>query len=289
MIRFYTDHHFSIGHSHFIGGKPCQDYSVSGVFGNSAFAVVSDGCSTGGQTDVGARVVALSTAEAIKKHFALKLEINLWQKAVISGARTMLGLESKDMLATCIYACVTPEGGYINLQGDGVIAIKDLWGDIYMSRIEWSDNMPFYPAYSENGLEGFISAHGGDLDAPRLKKEDVRRMRSGYDVELDIKNLSLREGISGINMFLDPAKMKDTEFVALFSDGIAQVDGMDWKDAVCEFLAFKNVAGEFAKRRMIRGIKDAQKSGKGPIDDISCAVIRIENEKNSEDDCHGSG
>lgn len=297
MIRFYPDHHFNIGQAHFIGGKPCQDYAVSGTYNNSAFAVVSDGCSTGGQTDVGARIIALSTAEAIKKHLALGLgaideqaafKVNLWQKAAMAGVRSMLGLEPKDMLATCIYACVTPDGGYINLQGDGVVAIKDWRGNIFMSRIEWLENMPFYPAYAENGLDGFISAHGGDLKAERLKREDARRMKGGCEIEPETKWLSLRDGIGGINLFFEPVKMKDIEFIALFSDGIAQFEGLDWKDAVCEFMAFKNVAGAFAKRRMIRGIKDAQKSGRGPIDDISYAVIRTENESNSEGDGYGS-
>ena len=299
MIRFYTDHYFSIGHAHFVGGKPCQDYAASGVFGDSAFAIVSDGCSTGGKTDVGARVIALSTAEAIRRHFALNagkdaineealLKINLWQKAVISGARNMLGLEAKDMLATSFYACVTPEGGCINLQGDGVVAIKDLRGNIYMSRIEWSDNMPFYPAYAESGLEGFIAAHGGDLKALKVKKEYVRRIRDGDELEAGHKELSLKERVGGISMFIDPVKLEHIEFIALFSDGITQVDGMDWKDAVREFLAFKNITGEFAKRRMIRGIKDAQESGKGPIDDIAYAVIRIGREENSEEDGHDS-
>lgn len=293
MIRFYTDHYFSIGRAHFVGGKPCQDYSVSGIYNGSAFAVVSDGCSTGGQTDVGARIVALSTAEAIKRHLALGDEasgeqaiykINLWQKAVIAGARSMLGLESKDMLATCVYAFMTPDGGYISLQGDGVIAVKDLWGNVYVSKIEWMENMPFYPAYAQNGLNGFITAHGGDLKATRLKREDFHRTQSGSVIETGNSNLSLQEGINGINLFFDPAKMKEIEFIALFSDGVTQIDGIDWKEAVADFLAFKNVTGEFAKRRMIRGVKDSQKKGRGPLDDISYAVIRIEDGKKSEDD-----
>jgi len=57
---------------------------------------------------------------------------------------------------------------------------------------------------------------------------------------------------------------------------VTQIDGVDWKDAVVQFLAFKNTAGEFAKRRMIRGIKDANKKGRGPFDDISYAVIGVQ-------------
>ena len=291
MVKLYADHYFSIGHVHLTGGKPCQDYALSGVYENSAFAIVSDGCSTGGQTDVGARVTALSTSEAIKRHLAFGKElsvtdavakINMWQMAAISGARNILGLEAKDMLATCIYACVTPEGGYLNIQGDGVVAVKDLWGNIYMSRVEWAENTPFYPAYIEGGLDNFISAHGGDLSAKRVKKENFRRMNDGREIEIGTEDFSLAEGLRGVSLFFDPPKMKDIAFIALFSDGVAQIDGMDWKDAVYEFMSFKNFAGVFAKRRMIRGIKNSQKTSRGPMDDIAYAVIRFDDEKNAE-------
>ncbi|QQG46607.1 MAG: protein phosphatase 2C domain-containing protein [Candidatus Niyogibacteria bacterium] len=285
MTGFYTDHYFSMGQAHFIGGKPCQDYSLSGVCGEAAFAIVSDGCSTGGQTDVGARVIALSTAEAIKRHLTFDREpfderavekVNLWQKAVISGARSMLGLEEKDMLATCLHACLAANGGYVNLQGDGVLAIKNRAGRVFMSKFEWSDNIPFYPAYAERGLGGFVAAHRGDLNSIRLT-EEIYIWDQGNFTFGGVKNFTLSEGMRGITIFLDASDVENNALTALFSDGIAQIDGMDWKNAVIEFLAFKNLAGEFAKRRMIRGIKDARKRGRGPIDDIAYAVIRAEN------------
>src|SRR3989344_1803041 len=68
MLRFSTDHYFHIGSAHYRNGKPCQDYALSGVYGPVACAVVSDGCSTGRHTDVGARVLTLSTLQAIRDH-----------------------------------------------------------------------------------------------------------------------------------------------------------------------------------------------------------------------------
>jgi serine/threonine protein phosphatase PrpC len=77
-------------------------------------------------------------------------------------------------------------------------------------------------------------------------------------------------------MVFNALEMEEIEFIALFSDGVTQVDGVDWEDAVVELLSYKGTAGEFVKRRMIRAIKDWQKIGKGPTDDIACAVIGIE-------------
>ncbi len=64
-MKFHTDHHFIIGHGHLADGKPCQDYTLSGLVGGGAYAVVSDGCSSAGQTDIGSRIIAITTGNAI--------------------------------------------------------------------------------------------------------------------------------------------------------------------------------------------------------------------------------
>lgn len=284
MVKLYTDHYFHIGNVHLTSGKPCQDYAISDVHNDIALAVISDGCSTGGNTDVGARILALSTATAIREHWtvnrnalgqAVPQEINFCQKIVLAGTRQILGLLPSDMLATCIYAYISPLGGFIHVQGDGVVALKYQDGRIAILRFEWEDNTPFYPAYNENDLLNFIKAHGDDLKALRLSEKKWVQYDSGKLFESDIKH-SLSEGIQGITINISAETLSELVFIAIFSDGITQIDNLDWKNSVTEFMAFKNTTGEFAKRRMIRGIKDVQKIGKGPIDDISYAVIRIE-------------
>ena len=66
MRRYTTDSVFAIGASHVATGKACQDYTLSRASDTYAYAIVSDGCSSGGMTDVGARVLALATATAIR-------------------------------------------------------------------------------------------------------------------------------------------------------------------------------------------------------------------------------
>jgi hypothetical protein len=101
----------------------------------------------------------------------------------------------------------------------------------------------------------------------------------------------------GINFSLSTPDLPAIEYIAVFSDGICQIDGgsiqsitkgpdapflergyLDWRDAVTALLDFKTNHGEFAKRRMVRAIKDSLGYGRGPQDDISYAVIRIEHE-----------
>jgi hypothetical protein len=189
----------------------------------------------------------------------------------------MLGLERVDMLATCGYVYITKRGGFVHIQGDGVVGIKYRDGRIKMSRYEWADNTPFYPSYGEGGIEKFVGAHGGDLEAKRLSCSTVIRKTDGSYTEESSQEFTLREGLEGVVTKISQEELDEVEFVAVFSDGITQVDQVDWRDAVISMFAFKNTAGEFAKRRMMWEIKNLQKTGKGPVDDISYAVVRIDN------------
>jgi len=285
VIRFYTDHYFQIGSAHYSNGKPCQDYSRSGSNELIACAIVSDGCSTGGHTDVGSRVLTLSTFQAIRDHARASggaldtavVSITSRQQQIIGTARLMLGLERVDMLATCGYAYLTKHGGFVHIQGDGVIGLKYRDGRIKMSRYEWADNTPFYPSYGEGGIEKFVGAHGGDLEAKRLSCSTVIRETLGSYTEDGSQEFTLREGLEGVVTKISQEELDEVEFVAVFSDGVTQIENVSWRDAVSAFLSFKNTGGEFAKRRMIRGIKDMQQSGHGPVDDISYAVVRVDN------------
>lgn len=286
MIKFYTDHYFQIGSAHYTGGKPCQDYALSGTSESVACAIVSDGCSSGRHTDIGSRILTLSTMQAIRDHAKASrgaldtavVSITSRQQQIINSAKPILGLNRDDMLATCAYVYMTQKGGFIHLQGDGVVALKYRDDDIAMYRYEWLGNMPFYPAYNDRGMDDFIVAHGGNLYASRLNCTEVVRDTSGITKECFSKEHTLKEGIDGILLNISEIELKQLEYIAVFSDGVTQVDEVDWRDAVSTFLSFKNTVGDFAKRRMIRGIKDMYKIGRGPIDDIAYAVVRIESD-----------
>ena len=54
-----ADHYYTIGNSHSV----CQDYAISGLVENGAYAILSDGCSSSPDVDVGARMLSLSAKE----------------------------------------------------------------------------------------------------------------------------------------------------------------------------------------------------------------------------------
>lgn len=290
-MKFYVDDYFHIGQMHLASGKPCQDYSFSGIADGSAFAIVSDGCSTGRHTDVGARIIALSTVNALQRWLKVaKTPINELSKLVtmqhsyaLLKSAEAFNLQLPDMLATCLYACLTSDGGLISVQGDGVIAKAHKDGSITLVAYRWDNNTPLYPAYAADNYRSFIKAHGDDPNCHSLQVEH-HYQDVGGGIQINLQNISLGEAIKGITQEISRDEIDGLSFLAVFTDGVMQVEGMHWKDTVLQLLAFKNVEGEFAKRRMIRFIKDSRNGGekKGPLDDISFSVIRIDNETSEE-------
>jgi hypothetical protein len=290
-MQFHTDDYFHIGYQHVSDSKPCQDYAISGVLPDAAFAIVSDGCSTGGLTDVGARFVSLSMAQAIREHWRVSRDatesstpdqVNLEQRIILGGARKTFGLSVSDMLATCAYAYLSQEGGFVHIRGDGVIALVGVEGGVTLHRFDWAGNMPFYPAYADDGYAVFIDAHGGDVRA-KLLTEQVSYLFGGEEAQApSVITHSLGAGIKGITIPLHESELKQLSFIAILSDGVTQVDSIEWKKAAKDLLAFKSIEGKFAKRRMRSFIQNVQKTGKGPVDDISFAVIRIAQDTESK-------
>lgn len=286
-MNFSTDSYFHIGNSHYMSGKPCQDYAVSGVYSDIAFAAVSDGCSTGGETDAGARIMCLCTATAVREYVDMHQkirdeayrEIAVCRDIASHGVQSALGLDFSDLLATSLFACVGSKGGFVAVFGDGVIVKMSSCGNLFAHVFEWNDNMPFYPVYRNGDVKDFIKAHGGDVQSMCVREEvwkipgsrDTCERIAGYEH-------SLSTGIRGIHVPITA----DVTCLALFTDGVCQIDNELWQDAVRRFMYFKNHNGVFAKRRMIRGIKDLQKKGKGPIDDIAYSVIHIDRSMEEE-------
>lgn len=282
---FTVDSHYVIGRDHVQRGKPCQDNAYVGSMssGEAAVAVVSDGCSSGNKTEFGAMFSVISVAKAVGDHWAQKrnaaltgapLEIREREKALLASSLAY-GIGSRDLLATSVYAYLSPEGGFAHADGDGVIAWKTRNGHVHMVKYEWAGNRPFYPVYnlSDGMQQSWIKAHGGDVNAICLTVETWEYVPGGM-VQKESRNFALGEGMRGDTLVITKEQLAAIEFVAVFSDGVMQVDGYDWKDVVVQLLGFKAKQGVFAVRRMNAFLADATAAGEGPADDLSYAVIQ---------------
>ncbi|TAI67628.1 protein phosphatase 2C domain-containing protein [Bradyrhizobium sp. Leo170] len=272
-MRFTADHAFHIGSQHLRGGMPCQDYALSYASDIFGAAVVSDGCSSGGRTDVGARVVAHSTLTSLMEapRFNERI-VDHYSHRRDECARSALYLQPDDLLATCVYVAISGDRAMSRIVGDGVAAGIDRDGRLVMNRIEWAKNMPVYRAYwRTDEYRAFITAHGG-MDARALSQHIFAPDCAPSEF---IGRHTVEDGLVGTSIDHD---LQMFRFIAVFSDGVTQVDGMDWRDVVTELMSFKSTEGAFVKRRMLRFLRDCLRHGKGPIDDIAMACIHIEHE-----------
>lgn len=284
-MRLTTDHIFHIGGQHLRNGKPCEDYALSGALDGAAYAIVSDGCSSGDKTDIGSRIVALAARQAITRVWSkdrsleVEADIGIFQGQQILEAQSLLGLSLEDMLATSVYALAVPGiGALTSLQGDGVVATAALDGAMTMYRYDWSGNAPFYPAYRHENRTAFIAHHGGDVNALAVSWSAWHGDGGDSFCESASGTMSLLDGISGITLRITAEELANLRFIAVFTDGVTQISDMPWQRAVCELLSFKSTEGSFAKRRMNRFLRDIRTQGNEPLDDISYAVIQLESE-----------
>jgi len=272
----YTDHTFHIGAQHLRQGSPCQDHALSGrLSSEAAFAIVSDGCSRGGMTDIGARLVALATRQALCEHH----ERGVREHAATIAARDAylrswqqsIGLSTEDLLATSLSIAGSAACLSIAVAGDGVVLTRTVGGSLVARKYEWHESMPFYPAYNlaASTREGFVRHHGENPAALCVEtwelsgNEPVLRNAEHYDVRSGMREIHSLNG--------DPSE--PYEMAAVFSDGVTVVEGWHWQDVVIALSAFKSTRGQFAVRRMNRFLREAQLSGRGPIDDVACAAI----------------
>lgn len=282
-MKMLVDHSFHIGEQHLRQGKPCQDYALSGQLENQvAYAIVSDGCSSGGMTDFGARLLSLATLRSIEEYTSSgQFEPERFaaaRDAYLESYRATLHLEHRDLLATSLYAIANEEWVHISITGDGVIALQHEHGLLIRS-FDWLNNTPYYPAYRLAGLNNqFASSFAAQSES---FTERVTLLKNGApEPEESIIHHSTSVGLQGRQYQIDLTheSLGKLLSIALFSDGVEQIEKVTPNQAVVELMAFKSFGGQFAVRRMNRYLQEVRKQGLSPLDDIAYAVIHLNHE-----------
>ena len=179
------------------------------------------------------------------------------------------------MQSTCSYVAVKDGVWLCQLSGDGVVVAQYTDGTIIMTRTQWDKNLPYYPIYKGDILEEFKIIHGNS-ETPFVWDTWIYDPEAGTEKTLmETAGLDINNAIEGGYRFLLNYDDK-IESIAIFTDGIDQVEGMDWKDVVVNLMSFKSTKGSFLKRRMISELKKLEKAGHKNVDDIAGAVVRYE-------------
>jgi len=274
------DSAFAIGSTHNV----CEDYAIAGL-SPIPHLIVSDGCSSSPQTDVGARILAHAAADtlyafyntpemgAVVGYEALGYEIIDRAK---SHAR-MQHLHPYCLDATLLLCFVIKNTAIFYMYGDGNFITIDGQGTIQYTEVEFDGSRPYYLSYwtnqgrskeymetivtEENGLENKQTICVNNTGLPLFT-------RQRFD---EPSRSSLKLDGSGI--------------LALTSDGVSQFKNIDSREihptyrTLLRMCEFKNTRGVFAKRRLQRFLKTEMKEGNTNLDDVSLAALAYGDEQ----------
>lgn len=283
-----TDAYFEIGSSH----KVCEDYALSGIYENMAYAIVSDGCSSSKHSDVGARLLSHIAQGAIK-HLKKRGLIadpsydTLFRELVIrkcTETQQTLGL-TPDIFDATLLTCVVHENKATVIGwGDGyfIFALKD--GTCFVTETKYASGAPYYLSYelSMDKKESYRQIYGKDIVT-----------RNTYIINPDgvLSSVDTVESTTPMyQTYFDTLDTDNIKAIALTSDGtdtyeddpkFERPDGASKKcykaiEMIPSIVGYKNTVGEFVNRRMTRFRSDNGKSHILHYDDVSCSAIALE-------------
>lgn len=269
----HADSAFRIGSTHAV----CQDYAVAGLCERGRpYAVLSDGCSSSTDTDVGARLLVKAAERLLRESggppasglAGLHAEA---ARLALSWAE-MLGLRPQAVDATLLTAHLNGEELVIGCSGDGVVCLQTVEGALDAYAVSYPEGYPVYPAYAHQPARLRALAEAG-----RARKE-VTRLRAA-SIEERLRTESVSEGGALTEVFA--VKADGYRFAALFSDGVQSFSLSGRAEAVLletvlpELVSFKNTRGAFVGRRMQMFLKDCQQKGWRHADDVTLAALHL--------------
>lgn len=256
------------GSRHTAAATPCQDYATAGTIPNGgAWAIIADGCSTGKDTDLGARAWALAAREVLKIFQDFDATAEELRHLIMETAAPMLSLlDNADGFATLGILQAQDKRVKATMFGDGVLIARHSDGSITFINLTYTENAPFYLNYLRKPelVDAWRARYGGQL----LRVVTQRLDETGALIELKVtEHASDAPWVWQANIDTD-----DLELVMLATDGATEC-GNGLLATIAQFAAVKNSAGEFIKRRVARLAREWQKSGHMPADDLAVAAI----------------
>lgn len=242
-----TNSFYQIGKDH----KVCEDYSICGVQ-PFPFAILSDGCSTGKNTDVGSRILVSITKKNIElftpENYREFIETIVFQSKAIAK---IMGVEKECLLATLTFIATIDNKTYVLMIGDGCFIYKEN-NEIKSISHEYKNNYPYYPIYIKSNID--------ETNKGLLVKKDINQE------ELPYSTIQLYE-------------FENIEWIMASSDGIFSFTNgdelIDFENIKKEMSDIKSFKGEFIERKMKRVTKNFNKDGFYNSDDWSMTGIYL--------------
>jgi len=252
-----TDWFFTMGKAHSV----CEDYAIDG----EKAVIISDGCSSAKHTDLGSRLLAHSARIVMAENKGY--DYNEFGQRVVNQAAKLL--DAMAMGHECLYATLITAKvlttGYsvlVRMYGDGVIIVISN-GRLEVFEVSYTNNMPYYLAYRLDG---------SSMDSYKQYKNLVTIKHNVNGVEEEVTEA----------VYDHPLEFVFTATTVLISsDGLSSFEDSQSRlilplcDIIPQVVDFKNLKGEFVKRRLGRMIENLAAKKVFPLDDVGVAGIHL--------------
>jgi hypothetical protein len=254
---YYIDSIFSIGKDH----KVCEDYVLIDKE-KIPFIIVSDGCSSSDHTDIGSRIIAINAKNFVLEHYKTILNdknylIDIFRKAFVHSQSLLLKEESLD--ATLLFAFIYQEKLHYFAIGDGIISYK-IGNKKITKNLIFNEEKVFYGNYYNN-ISRMAVYENANLD---LEIETI---------EIENNQLSVTKELKKDYIFYETLDIDNLEYFFISTDGLLSCSSNEKisKKYYLDFLSFKNLRGDFIRRRYNMWKKNISKEGVNHQDDIGIA------------------
>lgn len=274
-MKFNADHFYCIGSSHHF----CEDFANASVSEDKekAFAIVSDGCSSAKESQIGAMLLTKSAEQHLyptrSKDRAYEM-VNLAMQGANVFRRT-LGVNLEALRATLLTVSVVDDNFRVTTTGDGVVVARHRTNGLEIMEIIYQSGAPFYPIYdlTQNDRERYLKEFPGEYTI-RLHSSGTIKEAT---VQVDQNN--------GAITYAYEYPIDQYDLVGVMSDGVQtfykeSCNGtsktpvaVPLLEIVNEMFAFKNIQPNFVKRRTQKAFKAFEKLGYNHYDDFSIGVV----------------
>lgn len=266
-----ADSIFQKGSEHVV----CEDYAMSFSNETHSYAIVSDGCSSSNNVDIGSRLLTLAASHVLNEtvgNTSIEDFKSNFENAIILTISKLFNvfpnLNQHMFDATLLIASVYNKKLTLILFGDGVIVYRSK-KHVQITHINFPSNAPDYISYklSKSRMKEY-------MDMSKTNKDIVVIDRfEGMDEEDFIFSES------AFTPLVIQREVEEGDTISVISDGINSFgqmnDSINYLDLIDEFTGFKNTNGEFVKRRINAFKRKCEKENIVHGDDISIASIVI--------------
>jgi len=269
-----SDSAFYIGTTH----KVCEDYAVS----EDNIIIISDGCSSSPNTDIGSRVVC----ECMKRYNEKNITMTLANNII-----STMYVPKRCLDVTLLTAFEKENKIIVETIGDGNITFKTKDGIMHVLSMKYAKSAPYYMSYMYNEDNdkawGNIPDNDYTVEYSTIKHIGKTNGENNHFIEthstmFDIPNCDFNLSRKGNKLYFEK---KNIEWVALSSDGLNSFyervetetsvakEPVWYINVIIELLKINNTKGQFVQRRINKFKKTCIKNNWHNADDVSLAIL----------------